>query len=125
MRLVGSGAGIDITRLDKDIGILAQLGEIGAQGRLHLLYVDALRDLRLNLFQRRDTFGGVLSNFQDHPAMVGADGLGVLSALQREDLIFKALREHAPLEVLEVTALRRGGTGRFLLRDCDLAPFWS
>src|SRR5215831_1011939 len=52
----------------------------------------------------------MLRDLQNHPALVGANWLGVLSGFQREDLVLKLLGQCATLEVFEVATICRRRT---------------
>src|SRR5579863_5059567 len=71
--LVGTGAGIRKAGFDVDISFFAQLGEIGAERGLQLLVIESVLDAWLDRFQRRNSRGLMLNDFQDHVTLFGAD----------------------------------------------------
>src|SRR5215471_7268237 len=53
----------------------------------------------------------MLCDFEDDPSLIGADRLRILTRLKSKYLVLQLLRKRTPLEVLQVTALRRSWTG--------------
>src|SRR5580700_3881787 len=113
--LVRALAGIDVTFFVVDIGLFAQLSQIGAERGLQLLHVQSVLDSRLNVLHRRNSCHLVAGNLQDDVALLGTDHVGNFAGLHGKCFIFKLLGEGAALERPEIAALRsRGTVGIFL-----------
>src|ERR1700741_3266335 len=67
--LVGAGACIREARLDLKIGIVAHLGQIVANRRLHLAGEVILLYVLLNVFERRYSALGVVLHLKDYEAL--------------------------------------------------------
>ncbi len=52
--LTRTGSGVDETRLDIDVGIFTQFGQVGAQSRLHLLHIHRFLNLGLDVLESRN-----------------------------------------------------------------------
>ncbi len=103
-----TGADIDKTGLDLNVGILTCLGEIGAQRRLQLAHVEAFLHLAFHLLQRRRTRILMAVNLQDDKALPGADRRGVAVHRQIKRGFFEHIAQHASLEVAQIAP---GGGG--------------
>ncbi len=115
--LVGAGPAVNITRLDIDIGVFAQLGEIGAESGLKLLVVESILNLGEDVFQGRNAGLLVIDDFQDAVALLEAHHLGDLAGLHGKSLVLDFFCELAALEHAERAAIRGGRAVGIFLGD--------
>ena len=119
--MVGAGTRVYVPGLEVDKGFLAQLGQIGAQGRLQLLHVDGVLHTRFDLAKGRYAGLLVLGHLQNHETLLGADDVGNVASFHRESFIFEFLGECATIEVSQVATLRCAGAVRIFF--CDVLKF--
>src|ERR1043166_9061717 len=63
--LIRTGRGVDVSGLDIDVSVFAQLGQVGAQSRFELLHVNRFLDTPRDFFQWRNASLLMLGSFQD------------------------------------------------------------
>ena len=87
----GAGAGIDVAVANIDVGLLAHLCQIRAHSRLHLAFEIGIFDLGPHIFEFRRAARIVRNDFEDHVALLGANGFGEIARLQGKGLVFEDL----------------------------------
>ena len=115
--LVWAGPAVDITSLDFDIGVFAQLGEICAEGGLKLLVVESVLHLGEDVLERRNAGLLVIYDLQDTVTLLEAHHLSDFAGLHSKSLVLDFLCQLAALEHAERAAIRGGWTVGIFLGD--------
>src|ERR1035437_6094061 len=113
--LVRALTGIDVALCVFDVGVFAQLGEIGAESGLQFLVVERVLNFGKYVLQRRNTGHLVIDNLQDHVALLGANHVGDGPGLHGKSLVLDSFVELATLEHAKRAAVGGRRTVRIFL----------
>src|ERR1700680_2933820 len=117
LRLVGTLAGIDVAVRVFDVGVFAQLGEVGAQRGLQFLVIKSILNFGKYVLQGRNAGLLVVHDFQDHVSLFGVNHAGDITGLLVEGFVFDGLCQLSALEHAKRATVGGGGTVRIFLRD--------
>src|SRR5438270_2657858 len=117
LRLLGALTRIDVAVRIFDVGVLPQLGEIGAEGGLQFLVVKGFLNLGKSILEGRNAGHLMIDNLEDYVSLLSANHVGDFAGLHGKSLVLEFFREFAALERAQVAAISGGGTIRIFLGD--------